>query len=71
MSLRSEVWSDEVVYFEKTLRLSRRFELPHAALAQPCRLMRTFRPVIEVTAWAMSDARQNHFLRSDRSLLAE
>jgi hypothetical protein len=69
MSLWSEVWSDEVVYFEKTLRLLRRFETAHAALALPRRLMRVFRPVIEVTTLAMNHSRQNHSFR--RSIAAE
>ena len=46
MSLRSEMRSEEVVYFEKALCLLRRFEAPHPALTQARGLMRVFRPAV-------------------------
>jgi hypothetical protein len=69
MPLRSEVGSHEVVYFEESLGLLGRFKAFHPTLAQPGRLRRVFRSMIQVTALAVSDARQNDLLR--RSITAK
>jgi hypothetical protein len=46
MSFRSEVGSQYIVYLEKTLRMFRRLEALHPALALSCRLVRVLCPVI-------------------------
>jgi hypothetical protein len=62
MSFRSEVSCHDTVHFEKTLRMLRRLEALHPPLSLPGRLMRVFRPIVEVPALSMSHSRQNYFL---------
>jgi hypothetical protein len=58
-----EMQSDAIVYCEKALGLPKELEPSPPALALPGRLVRVFRPVLEITTLVRNHARQHHLLR--------
>jgi hypothetical protein len=53
VTARTKEIDDGAVGREETLGLARRFEAAHLPLLLPCRLMRNFRTVVEITMLAV------------------